>query len=78
MRDLASAQLNVADWLEQWSADDAAQRQYLTGAYIQSLYEMSPARLEALATTDLDVKALKEDTNAAAAGRPSGLPAGQA
>ncbi|VVQ24215.1 toxin VasX [Pseudomonas fluorescens] len=63
MRDLASAQLKVADWIEQWSADDAAQRQYLTGAYIQSLYEMSPARLEALANTDPDVKALQEDLN---------------
>jgi hypothetical protein len=65
MRDLASAQLNVADWIEQWSADDAAQRQYLTGAYIQSLYEVTPARLEALATRDADVKALIEDTDAA-------------
>jgi hypothetical protein len=64
MRDLASAQLNVAHWLDQWSSDDAAQRQYLTGAYIQSLYEISPARLEALASTDPDVKALKDETNA--------------
>ena len=65
MRDLASAQLQVADWIEHWSADEAAQRQYLTGAYIQSLYEVSPARLEALATTDPAVKALKEDTTSA-------------
>ncbi|MFJ2466970.1 toxin VasX [Pseudomonas sp. NPDC087615] len=64
MRDLASAQLNVAHWLDQWSRDDAAQRQYLTGAYIQSLYEVTPARLDALASTDPAVKALKDDTNA--------------
>ncbi len=63
MRDLASAQLQVADWIEHWSANDAAQRKYLTGAYIQSLYEMSPARLEDLAATDPDVNALKEDLN---------------
>ena len=62
MRDLASAQLKVADWIEQWSADDERQRQYLTGAYIQSLYEVSPARLEALSATDPEVEALKEDT----------------
>ncbi|HCS42061.1 MAG TPA: hypothetical protein DIW52_04435, partial [Pseudomonas sp.] len=62
MRDLASAQLKVADWIEQWSADDAGQRQYLTGAYIQSLYEVNPTRLEALSATDPEVEALKEDT----------------
>ncbi|BFT64568.1 toxin VasX [Pseudomonas moorei] len=65
MRDLASAQLQVADWIEQWSADDDAQRKYLTGAYIQSLYEVTPARLEALATRDADVNALIEDTDPA-------------
>lgn len=63
MRDLASAQLQVANWLEQWSADEEAQRQYLTGAYIQSLYEVGPARLQALATTDPAVKALQDDLN---------------
>ncbi|WPN45540.1 MULTISPECIES: toxin VasX [unclassified Pseudomonas] len=61
MRDLASAQLQVADWIEHWSADDDAQRKYLTGAFIQSLYEMSAARLDDLATTDPDVKALNEE-----------------
>ncbi|MEB0224876.1 toxin VasX [Pseudomonas sp. 10S4] len=64
MRDLASAQLKVADWIEQWSADDAVQRQYLTGAYIQSLYDVNAARLEALDATDPQVKALKDDTSA--------------
>lgn len=63
MRDLASAQLQVANWLEQWSADEEAQRQYLTGAYIQSLYEVGPARLQALATADPAVKALQDDLN---------------
>ncbi|MEB0048062.1 MULTISPECIES: toxin VasX [unclassified Pseudomonas] len=62
MRDLASAQLKVADWIGHWSDDDAAQRQYLTGAYIQSLYEVSPGRLEALGASDPQVKALKDDT----------------
>ncbi|WP_223514568.1 toxin VasX [Pseudomonas sp. GL-B-19] len=62
MRDLASAQLKVADWIEQWSADDEGQRQYLTGAYIQSLYDASPARLEALSATDPGVQALTQDT----------------
>ena len=65
MRDLASAQLQVADWIEQWSADEAAQRKYLTGVYIQSLYEVTSARLEALAVIDPAVKALQEDTDAA-------------
>jgi hypothetical protein len=63
MRDLASAQLKVADWIEQWSADDAGQRQYLTGAYIQSLYEVNTARLDALSSTDSRIKALKDDTS---------------
>ena len=65
MRDLASAQLKVADWIEQWSADEASQRQYLTGAYIQSLYEVNPARLEALSAAAPEVEALKEDTTSA-------------
>ncbi|VEF07617.1 membrane protein [Pseudomonas fluorescens] len=64
MRDLASAQLNVAHWLDQWSNDDVAQRKYLTGAYIQSLYEVTAARLDVLATTEPDVKALKDETSA--------------
>jgi hypothetical protein len=63
MRDLASAQLQVADWIEQWSADEVAQRKYLTGAYIQSLYEMGPAQLEDLAAANPDVKDLKEALN---------------
>ncbi|MHC8352945.1 toxin VasX [Pseudomonas sp. RT4P38] len=62
MRDLASAQLKVADWIEQWSADDAGQRQYLTGAYIQSLYDVNSTRLQALSATDPEIEALKEDT----------------
>jgi hypothetical protein len=62
MRDLASAQLKVSDWIEQWSADDQRQAQYLTGTYIQSLYDVNASRLQALSTTDADVKALKDDT----------------
>jgi hypothetical protein len=60
MRDLASAQLQVADWIEHWSADEEAQRKYLTGAYIQSLYEVGPERLQALATTKPEIKDLQE------------------
>ncbi|WP_150113653.1 toxin VasX [Pseudomonas sp. GM30] len=63
MRDLASAQLKVADWIEQWSADDRSQAQYLTGSYIQSLYDVNGPRLDALSKTDPDVKALKDETN---------------
>ncbi|GFM73483.1 hypothetical protein PSCICL_44750 [Pseudomonas cichorii] len=63
MRDLASAQLKVADWIEKWSADDKCQGQYLTGSYIHSLYDVNGPRLEALSKTDPQVKALKEDTN---------------
>lgn len=62
MRDLASAQLKVADWIEQWSADDAGQRHYLTGAYIQSLYDVNSTRLEALSETNPEMAALKADT----------------
>ena len=63
MRDLASAQLKVADWLGKWSADDKCQAQYLTGSYIQSLYDVNASRLTALSGTDPDVKALKDETN---------------
>lgn len=63
MRDLASAQLKVADWIEQWSSDERCQAQYLTGSYIQSLYDVNGPRLDALSKTDPDVKALKDDTN---------------
>ncbi|WP_445181438.1 toxin VasX [Pseudomonas sp. McL0111] len=62
MRDLASAQLKVADWIEKWSADDKCQAQYLTGSYIQSLYDVNASRLTALSNTDPDVKALKDET----------------
>ena len=63
MRDLASAQLKVADWIEQWSVDDQCQAQYLTGSYIQSLYDVNSSRLEALSQTDPAIKALKDETN---------------
>jgi len=63
MRDLASAQLQVADWIGHWAADEVAQRKYLTGAYIQSLYEVGPGRLEDLAATNPDIKALQEALN---------------
>ena len=63
MRDLASAQLKVADWIEQWSADERCQAQYLTGSYIQSLYDVNGPRLDALSKTDPDIKSLKDDTN---------------
>ncbi|PKH19553.1 hypothetical protein BI292_16700 [Pseudomonas sp. 43NM1] len=63
MRDLASAQLEVADWIGQWSADDASQRQYLTGAYIQSLYQVNSARLDALGAADPEAQALMQDTS---------------
>ncbi|MDY7566403.1 hypothetical protein QN400_10240 [Pseudomonas sp. RTC3] len=62
MRDLAAAQLKVADWIGQWSDDDALQRQYLTGAYIQSLYDVSQKRLSELATDDPRYAALIKDT----------------
>lgn len=62
MRDLAKAQLKVADWIEHWSEDETCQGQYLTGSYIQSLYEVNAARLTALSATDPDIKALQDET----------------
>lgn len=63
MRDLAAAQLKVADWIEQWSADDRRQAKYLSGTYIQSLYDVNASRLNALSKTDPAVRALRDDTN---------------
>ncbi|MDD2058965.1 hypothetical protein N5D52_28940 [Pseudomonas sp. GD03860] len=63
MRDLAAAQLKVAHWLGQWSADDTRQVQYLSGSYIQSLYEVTGAQLEAMSETDKDIQALLDDTS---------------
>ncbi|WP_256659484.1 toxin VasX [Pseudomonas sp. H9] len=63
MRDLAAAQLKVADWIEQWSADDTRQTKYLSGSYIHSLYDVNDARLQAVSKTDPDVQALKNDTD---------------
>lgn len=63
MRDLASAQLKVADWIDRWSKDDKRQAQYLTGSYVQSLYDVNGPRLEALGKTDPEVQALKDDTD---------------
>ncbi|MDD2050889.1 hypothetical protein NPS47_25395, partial [Pseudomonas putida] len=65
MRDLAAAQLKVADWIEQWSADDKRQTQYLSGAYIQSLYDVNDSRLQALSATDADIQALRDETSEA-------------
>jgi hypothetical protein len=65
MRDLAAAQLKVADWIGEWSNDEATQRQYLTGAYIQSLYEVSQKRLRELAVDDPRYAALIKDTSEA-------------
>ncbi|AIL61020.1 toxin VasX [Pseudomonas alkylphenolica] len=65
MRDLAAAQLKVADWIEQWSADDRRQAQYLSGAYIQSLYDVNDSRLQALSETDADIQALRDETSEA-------------
>ena len=65
MRDLAAAQLKVADWIGEWSNDEATQRQYLTGAYIQSLYEVSQQRLRELAVNDPRYAALIKDTSEA-------------
>lgn len=62
MRDLAHAQLQVADWIGQWSADETCQRQYLTGTYIQSLYNVDAARLHTLSSTDPAIKALRDET----------------
>ncbi|MFQ6571850.1 toxin VasX [Pseudomonas sp. UM16] len=62
MRDLAAAQLKVADWIDQWSADDTRQAQYLSGTYIQSLYTVNTARLAAQSETDSAIRALKDDT----------------
>ncbi|MFZ0156744.1 toxin VasX [Pseudomonas sp.] len=63
MRDLAAAQLKVADWIDQWSADDTRQAQYLSGSYIQSLYDVNASRLGTLSETDADIQALKDDTS---------------
>jgi hypothetical protein len=65
MRDLAAAQLKVADWIGEWSNDEATQRQYLTGAYIQSLYEVNQKRLRELAVDDPRYAAMIKDTTEA-------------
>ncbi|EPJ81988.1 hypothetical protein CFII64_17351 [Pseudomonas sp. CFII64] len=63
MLDLAVAQLKVADWIERWSNDEDTQRKYLTGAYIQSMYQVTQKRLDQLATKDKRYQALLDDTN---------------
>ena len=62
MRDLANEQLKIGEWIEHWSADDEAQRKYLTGTYIQSLYDVNGARLNTFSANDPAVKALKDET----------------
>jgi len=63
MLDLAAAQLKVADWIGQWSAQEETQHKYLTGAYIQSMYEVTQKRLEKLGSVDPRYEALIDDTN---------------
>jgi hypothetical protein len=65
LRDLAAAQLKVADWIGKWSNDEAVQRQYLTGAYIQSLYEVNQKHLRKLAVDDPRYAAMIKDTSEA-------------
>ena len=65
MRDLAQEQLKISDWLGHWSADEDVQRKYLTGSYIQSLYDVNASRLNQLSAVDPDVKALKDQTSPA-------------
>lgn len=62
MRDLANEQLKIGEWIEHWSADEEAQRKYLTGSYIQSLYQVSASSLGAQSAVDPDIKALKDET----------------
>lgn len=64
MRDLANEQLKISEWIEHWSADAEAQRKYVTGCYIQSLYQVTASSLTAQSTVDPDVKALKDETTA--------------
>jgi hypothetical protein len=63
MLDLAAAQLKVADWIGRWSNDEDTQRKYLTGAYIQSMYQVTQKRLDQLASKDKRYQALLDDTN---------------
>jgi hypothetical protein len=63
MLDLAAAQLKVADWIGQWSAQEETQHKYLTGAYIQSMYEVTQKRLQKLGSVDPRYEALIDDTN---------------
>ncbi len=63
MLDLAAAQLKLADWIGQWSEDENTQHQYLTGAYIQAMYEVNQKRLEKLGSVDPRYEALIDDTN---------------
>ncbi|SEQ64964.1 hypothetical protein SAMN03159444_02154 [Pseudomonas sp. NFACC02] len=64
MRDLANAQLQIADWIGQWSADESGQRHYLTGAYIQSMYAVDEAHLQTASATDPAIKRLLDETSA--------------
>ena len=63
MLDLAAAQLKVADWIGQWSDQEDTQHKYLTGAYIQSMYEVTRKRLEKLGSVDPRYEALIDETN---------------
>lgn len=63
MLDLAAAQLKVADWIGRWSADENIQHKYMTGSYIQSMYQVTQKRLDQLASKDKRYKALLDDTD---------------
>ncbi|WP_426142503.1 toxin VasX [Pseudomonas sp. DWP3-1-2] len=63
MLDLAAAQVKVADWIGRWSNDDDTQLKYLTGAYIQSMYQVNQKRLNQLASKDKRYQTLLDDTD---------------
>lgn len=63
MLDLAAAQLKVADWIGHWSDDQETQHKYLSGTYIQALYEVNQQRLDKLGGVDEQHQALIDDTN---------------
>ncbi|PMR68025.1 toxin VasX [Halomonas heilongjiangensis] len=61
MRDLAMFQDNVVGWIEEWTEEkgNKTRRDYVLGSYIESVPELSPEALDALA--ELDQETERED-----------------
>ncbi|MHB9801342.1 toxin VasX [Pseudomonas sp. MT3] len=63
LRDLAQHQELITGWIHNWSNDEEAQKRYIIGSYIQSLYTVTGDGILQAARQDPRFAALERDTD---------------